>query len=140
MASYSKIKDSDFNKIIDMILDGESYRSIADKLKVNLSTLYYFINKPERSARTHEAVELSAIRCDEQAYEILLKADKDDIMRARELAQHLRWKAKVRSPKKYGDKQTVEHKGTAPISISIQHYGNKELKTIEPDVEQIDNK
>ena len=38
-------------------------------------------------------------------------------MRARELAQHYRWKASKRSPKRYGDSTTIKGDKENPLAI-----------------------
>ena len=92
--------------IIDMITDGDSFRVMATKLGVKLSTLHAFTKLPEHSARVINALELSSQSYDEKAEQVLIEAEGTsvEIMRARELAQHYRWKASKRSPKRYGDK------------------------------------
>ena len=96
----------DIDKIIEMIIDGYTFRAISKKLDVPLSTLYDFTKRSEHSARTRDALEISAQTYEEKAEEILIGADASayEMQRARELAQHYRWKASKRSPRRYGDK------------------------------------
>lgn len=103
----------DIDIIIDMIIDGDSFRTMASKLNVKLSTLHAFTSLPEHSARIRNALEISAQSYEEMAEQVLISAesDKNEIARARELAQHYRWKASKRNPRRYGDKIDVTSDG-----------------------------
>jgi len=103
----------DIDVIIDLIIEGFSYRKIAEKMQVPLSTLHAFVSLPEHSARANNALQISAQTFDDKAEQVLIEApaDKNELQRARELAQHYRWKAAKRNPKKYGDKVDVTTDG-----------------------------
>jgi hypothetical protein len=111
------------DKIIEMIIAGDSFRVMARKLKVPLSTLHDFTRNDEHSARVRNALEISAQTYEEIAEETLLNADASpyEMQRARELAQHYRWKASKRSPKKYGDKidMTTDNKPLQQTIINV---------------------
>ena len=117
-------KKIDIETIIELIIDGKSFRSIADELNVKLSTLHDFASKPEHIARVSLALEISAQTFDEKAESILINAEASayEMQRARELAQHYRWKASKRSPKKYGEKisQELTGKDGKDLNTSIQ--------------------
>ena len=100
----------DINTVIELIIEGSTFRQIAERLNVKLSTLHDFTSKPEHSTRVSQALEISAQTYEEKAEYILINAEASayEMQRARELAQHYRWKASKRSPKKYGDKMEVE--------------------------------
>lgn len=104
--------DGTIDQIIEMIIDGDSYRVIAKKLKVGVGQLHAFTMNSEHSARVREALEISASSYDEKAEEALNKlkkgCDAAEIAKARELAQHYRWKAAKRNPRRYGEKQTID--------------------------------
>ena len=93
-----------------MILEGYTFRKIADIYNVPLSTLHYTLNKVEHSARVRNALDISASSYADKAEEVLIDAvgTKEELQRARELAQHYRWKAGKRSPKKYGESSTLK--------------------------------
>lgn len=103
--------------ILSLLIDGETFKSIAKKYNVSLSTLHEYMNKAEFSARTRNALEMSASSYADKAEEVLLLAEKDriEIQRARELAQHYRWKAGKRNPKKYGDKLDLGISGKVDV-------------------------
>lgn len=101
------MKEEDFDKAIELMEEGFSYADIAKKFKVGLTKFKKFIKEGEtRSARVREALDSSADTYADMAEQVLKDAPRDPIemQRARELAQHYRWKAKVRRPKDYGDR------------------------------------
>ena len=101
--------------IIDDLIDGLSYRQIALKYNVKLSTLHDFVSKPEHSARAKNALEISAQTYADQAEQILLDIQPDstpiEMARARELSQYYKWKAAKRNPRALGDKIDVTSDG-----------------------------
>lgn len=104
--------------IIGMIIEGKTYRQMADTLKVALTTLHDFTSKSEHSARVREALDYSSDTYADKAETVLLLADSDlvEIQRAKELAQYYKWKASKRSPKRYGDKISTEHSGAVTVT------------------------
>lgn len=96
----------DIDAVIDDLVDGLTYRAIAEKYNVKLTTLHDYVSKSEHSARAKMALEMSAQTYEDQAEQILLNApaDKIELQRARELSQVYRWKAGVRNKRKYSDK------------------------------------
>jgi len=108
----------DIDKVIELIIDGYTFRQMSDELNVKLSTLHDFTSRPEHSARVSQALEISAQTYEEKAEFILINAEASayEMQRARELAQHYRWKAAKRSPKKYGDRISQEITGEVTIN------------------------
>ena len=104
-------------QILDLLIDGKTYREIAKKFGVGLSVLHRFTSKEEHSARVRDALNYSASTYADKAEQILLEApaDKIEIQRARELAQHYRWKAGKRDPKKYGDSTIIKGDEENPL-------------------------
>lgn len=96
--------------IIECIISGDTYRVIAEKFEVPLSTLHDFISSTEHSARVKAAQEISADSYADKAEKVLIdaKGTLTEISRARELAQHYRWKASKRSPKRFGDRLELD--------------------------------
>ena len=96
----------DIEAIIDDLVNGMTYRAIAEKYNSKLTTLHDFVSKSEHSARAKLALEMSAQTYEDEAERILLNApaNKIEIQRARELSQVYRWKAGVRNKRKYSDK------------------------------------
>ncbi len=100
--------DGKLEKIIEQLIAGDSYRVIAEKYKVSLGTLFNYLHNSEHSARVIEALNYSASTFDDKAEKVLLEINAEsqgvEMQRARELAQHYRWKASKRSPKEYGER------------------------------------
>ena len=117
--------DLDIDLIIDDLIDGLSYRSIANKYDVKLSTLHNFVSKPEHSVRAKNALEISAQTFEDEAERVLLNAERDsiEIQRAKELSQLYKWKAAKRNPKRYSDKVDITS-------------GNEKIQTGFPTLEQ----
>lgn len=116
--------DGKIDEIVEYLLEGYSFRQIAEKLKVKLTTLHDFTQRSEHSARVREALEYSAQTFDDKAEEVLISADgtKEELMRARELAQHYRWKAAKRNPRRYGDKVDVTTDGEKlPATLNVTY-------------------
>ena len=105
-----RISDYGLDAICEDIRDGLSQRQIATKLKVSSGALTEWMGRdPERFARAREARADTAQHWDEEAERVLKAAsDQLEAMKARELAHHYRWRAKVIAPKIYGDKVSVD--------------------------------
>jgi len=101
-----------------------SMQAIADRWGCTKRQLQLWIDAdPHRAMRAKQARRNAADWCDRQAYKVLedLPADATvaQVARAREMAIHLRWRAKVRDPLTYGDKVSVDHQMTVnPAQLS----------------------
>ena len=116
--------DGKIDEIVEYLLEGYSFRQIAEILKVKLTTLHDFTHRSEHSARVREALEYSAQTFDDKAEEVLISAEgtKEELMRARELAQHYRWKAAKRNPRRFGDKVDVTTDGEKlPATLNVTY-------------------
>lgn len=96
--------------IIDRIVEGKTFRKIAQEFEVSLTHLHRLLTSEEHSARARNALALSASEYAGKAEQVLkdAEADKIEIQRARELAHHYRWMAGKRNPKKYGEAQLLK--------------------------------
>ena len=113
-----------------MIIAGKSFRQMADILQVPLSTLHDFTSKSEHSARVREALDYSADSFSDKAEAVLIEAESlpTEIQRARELAQHYRWKASKRSPKRFGDKVDITSAGKEIKTVTtVIGWGGKDI-------------
>lgn len=86
-----------------------SIAQYAKRIGVSVGVLFEWMNKtPERSARAKAARIFSSQTADDLALKVLddLKPDSTqaEVARAREMASHYRWRARVRNPAEYGDK------------------------------------
>lgn len=104
------------DEIVEHIIDGKTFRQIAELYDVTIGTVHNFLTLEENAVRAKAALQLSATSYADKGDEILLncKGTKEEIMRARELAQHYRWKAAKRSPKEYGER--VTHDGNINLT------------------------
>lgn len=124
------LKSISLDDIIEKLVDGSTYRKIAEHVGVPLSTLFDFIHEtPERSARVRVALETSAATYADKAEQVLIDADSDGIemQRARELAQHYRWHASKRNPRQFGDKVDVTT-GGEKLPATIIQWGDKKIQ------------
>jgi transposase len=109
--------------ICAMIREGQSLRAIAKRVGVQISTLSEWLSHPDRSARARATRALTAQLWDEKAEEVLNNVNPaavtpTELGRARELAQHYRWRASKTNPQEYGDKLETTHQGgKTPIRI-----------------------
>jgi transposase len=106
----------DIEEALDLILEGYTYRQMAERFGLkSVSQMHRFLNKEEHSARVKTARQQSADIYAEKAEEVLKEIKSDatqvDMARARELAQHYRWTAKMKEPRVYGDKVDVTTDG-----------------------------
>ena len=117
------------DEIVEDILEGRTFRYMAAKYGCALGTLHSYVNRDEHSARVRNALEISASSYADKAEEVLQQAENDrgELMRARELAQHYRWKAGKRNPKKYGDRVQSEviNKNIDLSNLSEEEYKKK---------------
>lgn len=104
--AQSKLDAAGTEAVCSMIAEGTSYRQIAAKFGVGLATLATWMEvDAERSRACARAREIASQAFDEQALEAIEGAsDAFELARAREVASHLRWRAKAANPRRYGDK------------------------------------
>ena len=105
----SKLTAAGLATISNMIIEGKSYREIAQAFEVGLATLASWIEEDvERSRVCARAREISAQTFDEQALEVVRGAtDMFALAKAKEEAIHLRWRAKAANPRRYGEKMAL---------------------------------
>lgn len=100
----------EIEEICHMIIDGKTYRQIAEYYGINLLKIHAYLAEDEgRYTRAREALTISADTYADQAEQILKDAKSDGIemQRARELSSFYKWKAAKRRPKDYGDKVDI---------------------------------
>src|SRR5690554_5126868 len=101
--------DDKLDEILDLFADGYAFRVVAKKMNVSTRTLHKFLSLPENQELYKGVLQESSDSYASLAEEVLINspADRIEIHRARELAQHYRWMASKRNPKKYGDRMDV---------------------------------
>lgn len=104
------------------ILHPKAMHTIAEEIGVSQGSLIAWIGADhERSARAREARIQTAQMWDEKATRVIEEAgDQFQLSKAKELAQHYRWRASKIAPRDYGDKVTQEHTGPngGPVQIT----------------------
>jgi DNA-binding transcriptional MocR family regulator len=98
-------------EICEMLINGDSYRQIADHYGVGLGTVTRYLAQPEHSAYAREARRAAGQTAADKAREILTSREPKDmveLMWMREQASHYRWEASKKNPKDYGDKVEIE--------------------------------
>lgn len=110
-----------FTYIEELIIEGKSFRAIASKLNLKLSTLSTWLSTSVHIARTKTALRLSADYYADMSIQVLKDApsDKVELMRAKELSSAYRWMARVRDVSKYGEKLDVTSDGQQIVQVSL---------------------
>lgn len=100
--------------ICERIQSLETLTGIAQSLGIRLSRLQDWLAADAgRSARAREARATTAAQYDDDALRRIDAAmDPFELAKAREAAQHLRWRASKIAPKEYGDKSTIDLNAT----------------------------
>lgn len=103
----------DIDAIIDRIGDGENLILIARDYNLSVSGILKILTKEDYKSLYEGALIASAHTYADKGEQVLKDAERDkvEIIRARELAQHYRWMAGKRNPRKYGDKIDVTSDG-----------------------------
>ena len=103
--------------LCEAILNGVTLTEIARNLDVSIGSLLAWRDKdPERSARALEARQRRAEMWDELAVtQIMAAEDRFELDRAKEIAHHYRWRAKMMNPAVYGDRTTIAGDQAAPL-------------------------
>jgi predicted DNA-binding protein (UPF0251 family) len=137
-ANKSIKKDSQKNILLNNaeavildIIEGASYRDLANKYEVHQETICWFLHESEHSARAKNAFLLSSYNMIQHSYNQLISIKDDDtnaaVRRKTELAQHFRYLAMVKNPKvfnlNYKDPASIELANIIPQLV---------LKTVEP--------
>lgn len=108
--AQARCEELGLTKMVQMIEQGMPHRVIAKAAGVPVSSLWSWMNStPERRQACARARQRAAQSMDEMAEQVLMEArDPFELAKAKELAVHYRWRAKVMNPKGYGDRVDVE--------------------------------
>lgn len=124
--------DGKLDDLIDDLIEGRTFRELSAMYGVQVSTIHEYLNKPENIERYALALKTSSDSYAEKAENVLLDAKSKlvEIQRARELAQHYRWMASKRNPKKYGDKLDVTSGGEPVQKADLSAIPSDVLKAL----------
>lgn len=126
----AKLDDFGIDALCDHLIEGGTFRDLSQKLGVARASIYRWISlDADRSARVQAARVSSALDLSEEAL-VILKGKQYPIDRAREIASHLRWEAKVRNPQQFGEKVQVDQNVTQHASQSEAQLLER-MKTLE---------
>ena len=98
--------------ILDRVERGESLRTISEEIGFNRRSLCRWLKENDAWQGYLDARMEAAEACDEEAFRVLATAveTKAGISKAREMASHLRWRAKALNKGVYGEHQTIDVK------------------------------
>ena len=115
-----EVLDQNEEAILRMIAEGDNYALISKKFNCSVSTFGIWIDaSDERSKAVARAMQHASFKFIQQAEDVLIDAKTNvEVTRARELANHLRWKARAYNPRVFGDKQQIEMTGTVRTEAS----------------------
>lgn len=113
LAHEARLGKLGIEALCDMMREGLSYARIGQKLKMPGTRVWKWIQADEeRQMLARDALQQSADAADAMAEQVLLAIKKGasgaEISRARELAQHYRWRASKRNPRVYGERVEVD--------------------------------
>lgn len=108
--------------VCEQIVEKVTMTAIAAKAKVSIGTLISWLEDiPERSARAREARSSVAKLYDDEAYELIGRAKNAfELAKAREQAQHLRWRAAKIAPTEYGEKLALGGASDLPPLVMVK--------------------
>lgn len=108
-----RVEGIGIDRIAEMLANGVTLTAIAKDAGVSIGFfLQWIAADDDRSARAREARTHAAKLWDEKALDVIEQAsDPFELQRARELAQHYRWRASKTAPRDYGEKTTQEVTG-----------------------------
>ena len=113
----AKLDALGIDALCERLASGESQSEIAASLGIDEGSIRNWLAADSpRSARAREARRQSAMAEDEKALKVLEDLPNDpttgQVAKAREIASHRRWRAKVRDPESYGDRATIDVNAT----------------------------
>lgn len=129
--AQDKITAYGLDAVCEDIANTVPLTEIAQKLGVADGTLCTWMDRPENSARVKEARRVTAKLWEERAEQVLKDAGKAvprtalcygqelnfELAKAKELAHHYRWRAKMIAPREYGDGVTLRGDKDNPIPV-----------------------
>lgn len=131
-----KLDAAGIEHICEQIIAEKTMTAVAEEIGVSIGSLIVWIEAdPERSARAREARRFTARLCDERAMQALEQAeDPFNLAKAREKAQHWRWRASKIAPREYGEKMAIGGAEDLPPiqqTFSLKGFSAEELATME---------
>jgi hypothetical protein len=110
------------DKICEMVAEGSSASSACKTIGVSLKTMYAWLRSYEEFRNNYETARQDG--ADTLVDELMFIADnEEDVQRAKLKIDARKWVASRMKPKKWGDRQQLEHTGAdgAPLSIRVEY-------------------
>lgn len=138
MSSRNK-HNLDIERILPLLIEGWSFRKIAEFFNCPLSTLYDYCSKNSSTdgidansprARIKDALMISADSYADKAEQVLLDAENkssSEVHRANYLSCHYRWLSSKRNPHIYGNQENVEVNQTTRI-VKVKSKSNSDTE------------
>lgn len=109
---FDKLDAIGLETLLSHVKDGMSMNKIAKKYKLTRSCLYDWCMQPGNLQAFNKARTDSAEAYADLAADTIIKAQsKLAVEKAKALAMHYRWMAKMKDPATFSDKTKVEHSG-----------------------------
>jgi len=119
---YQHWTEEQTDDLIARIAVGERLADIAASHNVTRwAVIQHLYGNPHRSARARDAQAMACLLWDQLAEDVIRNAPADpiEIQRARELAQHYRWRASRLAPALYGDRVEIKSQDE-PAAIPVR--------------------
>jgi AcrR family transcriptional regulator len=121
--------------LIDRVRGGESLRAVAADVGISRQTFYNRLNdKPELRKIWEKALADCGDAWAEKADDIVndMLAGKLEPKKAAVALDHMRWRAEKANPQRYGQRQTLEHKGDTESYVDAMRRAQPLIKAVEP--------
>jgi len=134
-----QLLDQNEEEIIDMLSEGKDYATVSKRFGCHVATFAKWIDATEeRALAVSRARQQASFLFIQQAEDALSRPNmtNTEVTQARELASHLRWKAKAFNPRIFGDKQQIEMSGSVKAELSDDDV-DKRLKELSRTVDVV---
>lgn len=122
-----------------MLSEGKDYATVSKRFGCHVATFAKWIDATEeRALAVSRARQQASFLFIQQAEDALSRPNmtNTEVTQARELASHLRWKAKAFNPRIFGDKQQIEMSGSVKAELSDDDV-DKRLKELSRTVDVV---
>jgi hypothetical protein len=108
------------DRICDLMMDGKSMRKVAamETMPDRSTMLRWLVAHPDFAAKCARAREIQADLMDDRVLETAELCDESNCHSSKVKISAYQWRASKLAPKKYGDKQSLEHSGPDGQSLA----------------------
>lgn len=136
--AWKKFDIYGIDRVCDSLIQGVSLNKIAKEFESDHAQLCQWVESDKsRSEKVKEARRISARHWDEHAeWRVDSAKDMFELAKARELAVHYRWRAKMVAPKDYADRvqQELAGPGGGPLQLAglnLNGLSDEDLETVQ---------